>query len=154
MVFFLIFFFLLLLLLLFFVCLFVFFFVFFLFFFCFFFDVVVVVVVGVFFFVFLGVCFRPMFPQYKLLLLIILNKYCLTFTTLLANSVDDKLMIFLFYLEKNEKKCMKCQILFPEKRKSMFQNVVCYNFYKVRLSSRRIRNYQNNIYRYEKGPNP
>ena len=45
-----------------------------------------------------------------------------TFTTLLANSADDKLMVFfLFFSRKNylifHASCMKCQILFSGKNK-------------------------------------
>ena len=53
----------------------------------------------------------------------------LTSTTLLANSADDKLMIFLFF--PLEKICMKCHHLFSEKKNNN-QDVICWNVYPAR----------------------
>ena len=53
--------------------------------------------------------------------------YTLTFSTLSSNPADDKLMIISCKLYPKE----KCEILFSgkNKKKKIFQNVVCWNFY-------------------------
>ena len=58
----------------------------------------------------------------------------LTFTTLSANSADDKLMIFYFSIFFRENriwnfKHLSLNLVFWETKKKVFQNVVCWKFY-------------------------
>ena len=65
-----------------------------------------------------------------------------TFTTLLANSADNTLMLFFFFyftqktgfdishnLSPLQTICKKCQNLFSGENKKIFQYVICWKFY-------------------------